>query len=537
MSSAQDANDALDLVSDKIARLITRSEKLKQGDAAAKSLAHEIAITLVGAFAQYGNAATSFAPRLLSCTAEIWDNSGPNGKLRGLPDWTQISDDNPRIRVHPLFHKTVSYTHPAEASMTLSPITSPTPTPSPPPAPAPKHNLFVPGTKFKASTPDPEPSAPEGDVIVVVHAPLPKKLKMEPAVRKTATLPPLVSDEDSAEDTHPMRLFPTQCERCIKDDVPCTVMLGKKNGEVRKCCRNCDGKKTKCVRLSAEQQRLLQAAVALKGVKAAAATEKKARNGTPKNNAPPTQALTAEDDADAEGDDDLEHVPAVVLPAQPGLVPTPTVDNDVNVDFAPPNDPPTRPNVPEARQDVGPNPSVAQPMALDIFKSIEALSQKFNALLKTSDNRAEAFHQQMDSQVTALDQDWGSRFALMENRLREVEIKTANNTMSIGHVANSVRGLRAGQPLDTPPEGHPFGPIPPAWLALPPGTHEAIQSVDQGVSVVGKEWTTIWDPSKASGAHGPGTASASTVFPAGSPTLPSGSHLSSIPSTPNKSKK
>ncbi|KAG1743972.1 uncharacterized protein EDB91DRAFT_1246856 [Suillus paluster] len=562
MSSTQDANDALDLVSDKIAQLITRSEKLKQGDAAAKSLAHEIAITLVGAFAQYGNAATSFTPRLLSCAAEIRDNSGLNGKLRGLTDWTQISDDDPHIWVHPHFHKTVSYTRPAEALMTLSPIPSPTPTPSPPPTPAParapKHNLFVLGTKRKASTPDAEPSAPEGDVIVVVRAPLLKKLKMEPAVRKTATLPPSVSDEDSAEDTHPMHLFPTQCEQCIKDDVPCTVMLGKKNGEVRKCCHNCNGKKTKCVRLSAEQQRLLWAAVALKGVKAAAAAEKKARNGTPKNNTPPMQvkyrtwlrapvstratsrirqALTAEDDADVEGDDDPEHVPAVVLPAQPSPVPTPTVDNDVNVDFAPPNNPPTCPNVPEARQDVGPNPSVTQPTALDIFKSVEALSQKFDALLKTSDDCAEAFHQQMDSWVTALDQDWGSRFALMENRLREVEIKTTDNTMSIGHVANSVRGLRARQPLDAPPEGHPFGPIPPAWLALPLGTHEAIQLVDQGISVVGKEWTTIWDPSKASGAHGPGTASASAVFPAGSPTLLSGSHLSSIPSTPDKSEK
>ncbi|KAG1727966.1 uncharacterized protein EDB91DRAFT_1253712 [Suillus paluster] len=566
MSSAQDANNALDLVSDKIAQLITWSEKLKQGDAAAKSLAHEIAITLVGAFAQYGNAVTSFAPRLLSCAAEICDKSSPNGKLRGLPDWMQISDNDPHIQVHPLFHKTIGYTCPAgpstqearlasPVSVTLSPIPSPTPLPSPPPAPAPsrapKHNLFVPGTKCKASTPNAEPSAPEGDVIVVVRTPLPKKLKMELAVRKTATPPPSVSDEDSAEDTHPMRLFLTQCEQCIKDDVPCTMMLGKKNGEVRKCCRNCDGKKTKCVRLSTDQQRLLQAAVALKGVKAAAAAEKKARNGTPKNNAPPTQvkyrtrsrapvstratsricqALTAEDDVDAE-------VPAVVLPAQPDPVPTPTVDNDINIDFSPPNNPPTHPNVPKAQQDVGPNPSVAQPMALDIFKSVEALSWKFDALLKTLDDRAEAFNQQMDSWVTALDQDWGSRFALMENRLWEVEIKTANNTMSIRHVANSVRGLRAGQPLNAPPEGHPFGPIPPAWLALPPGTHEAIQSVDQGISVVGKEWTTVWDPSKASGAHGPGTTSASAVFPAGSPTLPSGSHLSSIPSTPNKSEK
>ncbi|KAG1752341.1 uncharacterized protein EDB91DRAFT_1243120 [Suillus paluster] len=560
MSSTQDANNALNR------------------DAADKSLAHEIAITLVGAFTRYGNAATSFTPRLLSCAAEIWDKSGPNGKLRGLPDWMQILDDDPCIQVHPLFHKTIGYTRlvgpstqeaclaspvpPAatliqEALVTLSPIPSPTPSPSPSPAPAPKHNLFVPSTKRKASTPEAETSAPEGDVIVVVRTPLPKKCKMALAVWKTATPPPSVSNEESAEDTHPMRLFPTQCERCIKDNIPCTVMLGKKNGKVRKCCHNCNGKKTKCVCLSMDQQRLLQAA---------AAAEKKARNGMPKNNAPPMQvkyrtqlrapvstcatsqirqALTAEDDADAEGDDDPEHVPAVILLAQPvqsgtstaGPVPTPTVDNDVNVNFAPPDNPPTLPNVPEAQQDVGPNPSIAQLTALDIFKSIEALSQKFDALLKTSDDRAEAFHQQMDSRVTALDQDWSSRFAVMENRLWEVEMKTANNTMSIGHVANSVKGLRAGQPLDAPPAGHPFGPIPPAWLSLLPGTHEAIQSVDQGVSVVGKEWTTVWDLSKASGAHGPSTASASAVFPAGSPTLASGYHLSSIPSTPDKSEK
>jgi hypothetical protein len=108
---------------------------------------------------------------------------------------------------------------------------------------------------------------------------------------------------DDSEGT--VRLFGIQCERCIKDDIPCAVILGKKLGEVRKCCRNCDEKKTKCVRPTPEQAEVLRAAAALKKSKAAnrktqavRRTRSRARSTRAR---PPLPALS---DQDAEGEDD-----------------------------------------------------------------------------------------------------------------------------------------------------------------------------------------------------------------------------------------
>ncbi|KAG0691616.1 hypothetical protein DFH29DRAFT_884064 [Suillus ampliporus] len=264
MSSAQEANDAFNLVTDKISCLITWSQKMKAGDTDAKRLAHEIAVTLATAFAQHGSAATLFSPRLLSCTAKIRDNSAPNGKLKGLPDWAAISDDDVRIRDHPLFHKTVGFTYPSstpssptpappaptapstpKVALTLSPISSRLPSP----APMVKYDLFVVGTKRKASTPS---TLPDPEVIEAPQ-PLPKKCKMARAAREIslpppadgviyvrkrpvdagagaqpAWLPETESAGSTAEEQHTVRLFPEQCEWCIKDNVSCTVILGKK---------------------------------------------------------------------------------------------------------------------------------------------------------------------------------------------------------------------------------------------------------------------------------------------------------------------
>ncbi|KAG1823862.1 uncharacterized protein BJ212DRAFT_1476716 [Suillus subaureus] len=71
MSSTEIANNTFNLVAGKIGRLITRSQKLKDGDPTAKILAHEIAVTLATALAQHGNTVTLLSPKLLSCTAEI----------------------------------------------------------------------------------------------------------------------------------------------------------------------------------------------------------------------------------------------------------------------------------------------------------------------------------------------------------------------------------------------------------------------------------------------------------------------------------
>ncbi|KIK31419.1 hypothetical protein CY34DRAFT_19945 [Suillus luteus UH-Slu-Lm8-n1] len=135
MSSSAHSNSKFSLITDKVCRLITRSNKLKVGDPAAKSLAHEIAMALATAFTQHGNATTLFSPLLLSCATELRDKSGPNGRLVTLPDWKAISEVDPRIKSHPLFPKIVGYhqaTSPIATPAAPQPPSPLTPTPAAP---------------------------------------------------------------------------------------------------------------------------------------------------------------------------------------------------------------------------------------------------------------------------------------------------------------------------------------------------------------------------------------------------------------------
>ncbi|KAG0695507.1 hypothetical protein DFH29DRAFT_1005414 [Suillus ampliporus] len=47
-------------------------------------------------------------------------------------------------------------------------------------------------------------------------------------------------------------------------------------------------------------------------------------------------------------------------------------------------------------------------------------------------------HQEMDSQVTALDQQWAQKFATMEKRMQDIESQTDGNVASIGYIANAL---------------------------------------------------------------------------------------------------
>ncbi|KAG1730908.1 hypothetical protein EDB19DRAFT_1912746 [Suillus lakei] len=634
MSSAQDGNIAFNLVRNKISRLITRWAKLKEGDPAAKSLSRDIAVAFTTALSQHGHAATSFTPMLLSCAAKIQDKSGPDGRLKGVPDWSSVSDDNPRIQGHPLFHKTVGYIYPASAQMpaaasttapavapspcppmpatsmpevipTLSQLSSPTPSPSP--SPIIKHKLFVPGTKHKALTPSPQPK-PELEVVDVPE-PLPKKRKMAGHAREASRVPanghksvkakskefvgdnadsnlqdkvihicaegmfffhfhfnlisPLLNIADltlqktpkvgiSAQqpawspsvesaslmsgDLHPVCLFAVQCERCIKDDTPCTMILAKKTGKIRKCCLNCDVKKTKCTRPSAEEQQALWAAIALKKAKASAA-EKRVQNSTRAKTTPPqgksrpwstapvsTQATratscvrpaapTSTEDEDAQGEADPEPgrwlapaarpdtsteddpAPAPASAHPPKVAASmPAVDNDVNMDFTAGDDLPPCLEPSDTRQDTIPVPPVQPPTQLDIIpKSIEALGTR----------------------VTALDKEWAQKFTVMEQRMRDIEIQTNTNTVSIGHMDPFINNPNTGKPFIPPPaepvHGHPYGPMPLNWLSrLPPITGTGEQ-VDPSISLFSKQYTTLWNPSQGPQEAGLRQASVSAV--------------------------
>src|ERR1700692_1629509 len=135
-------------------------------------------------------------------------------------------------------------------------------------------------------------------------------------------------DLDSGPQQSTLRLFPSPCERCIRDDAPCETSLDKKTlVDVCKTCLRCSVKKSKCVHPSAERVEELRAAVALKKSKASAAVTKRTTRATKppaKTPAPPRSRATARPDTraaskkraasppapssdeDAEGDEDPE---------------------------------------------------------------------------------------------------------------------------------------------------------------------------------------------------------------------------------------
>ncbi|KAG2108744.1 uncharacterized protein F5147DRAFT_652731 [Suillus discolor] len=311
MSTSKVSNQALNAVADKILLLVKNSQKLAEDHLAALTLAHEIAVNLASAFSQHGRTATTIALILLSCAAEIRDNS-LNGRLKGLLDWSMISDDNICICTHPLYQKTVGYQHP------LTSTTAPTPIPAPvqpssqvsieeraaslivtPPVTEMKHDLFVQGmTKQKASTKKIKPTLaklkkavvgddddiPTQDVIFVKRKPTVGP-RNQPLIAKDRPLSATESSESDAKDavspkeTSSVRLFGMQCEHCIKDDIPCTIVLAKKSGEI------------KCHLPGPECGAILRGEVATHKAKVTAAAEKKAKKAKKAKKKTDTPAL------------------------------------------------------------------------------------------------------------------------------------------------------------------------------------------------------------------------------------------------------
>ncbi|KAG2756753.1 hypothetical protein P692DRAFT_20868400 [Suillus brevipes Sb2] len=504
MSSSTRSNAEFALVTDKVCRLMTRSNKLKVGDPVAKTLAHEIAMALTTTFAQHGNAATSFSPLLLSCMAELRDKMGPNSRLAALPDWNTISDCDPWITSHPLFPKTVGYAQPTLAipppaaprppsPLTPTPATPATPTPTPAPA-----VTWVPGKLFawgiaKCSAPMPDD---DDDKVVKVEEPAPKKQKTRPSQatsrahpkwaksaaivihdyeeppadwvvfvknktnagpREKPPAPEVVNDDapegDDSEGTE--HLFGIQCEWCIRDDVPCAVILGKKLGEVRKCCRNCDEKKMKCVRPTPEQAEVLRAAVALKKSKAAnrktQAVKRTSSQARSTRAHPPSPALSNQD---AEGEDDAaeeqlplapaaQQVVDVDVPAAeqidvdvPEIVSTSSnhVDNDIN------NEPPLPASPAHAlRDDITEEPPILASPTHMLRETINMMHQEFAGMWQASSDHTEVIRREVNSRVDDIEDRLTAQIAAMEKKMRAVDLDTAQNAIQIGHMANALR--------------------------------------------------------------------------------------------------
>ncbi|KAG1902978.1 uncharacterized protein F5891DRAFT_1186118 [Suillus fuscotomentosus] len=112
------ANDALETTLADVQSLIKCCMKLKEADPETLRLSDEIARRVAKDLKLYAGNATSFSPLLLSCAAVIRQYS-KGGAFESVPDWTSVAEDDPRIKDHPRFEKTVDYRPPFALDVSL----------------------------------------------------------------------------------------------------------------------------------------------------------------------------------------------------------------------------------------------------------------------------------------------------------------------------------------------------------------------------------------------------------------------------------
>ncbi|KAG2056562.1 hypothetical protein BDR06DRAFT_969945 [Suillus hirtellus] len=153
---------------------------------------------------------------------------------------------------------------------------------------------------------------------------------------------------------------------------------------------------------------------------------------------------------------------------------------------------------------VDPAPVVLpQVTARDLLLGMEALGRRMDNL-QVSNNQVQGWHMQMGEQVSALEQDWEKKFALLEAKVSNLEIKTLNNSMISSNLAsliNSICPPNNPNPSFAPPpisgsSISPYGTLPPAWFTGNPLAPAPAN--EPSVSHVGRRYTHAWDESHVS---------------------------------------
>ncbi|KAG1904950.1 uncharacterized protein F5891DRAFT_1183594 [Suillus fuscotomentosus] len=118
MIPSEEANTALNDTLKDVQSLIKRCMKLKEGDSVTVlALLDEIVRCLAKDLKLYGGSATSFSPQLLSCAVVIRQYT-TGGMFTSSLDWTTIGNNDPHIKDHPRFQKTIHYRAPTGSKKT-----------------------------------------------------------------------------------------------------------------------------------------------------------------------------------------------------------------------------------------------------------------------------------------------------------------------------------------------------------------------------------------------------------------------------------
>ncbi|KAG1895102.1 uncharacterized protein F5891DRAFT_1194617 [Suillus fuscotomentosus] len=302
----QAANDTLNITLEVMQSLMKRCIKVKEGDPEAFRLSDDIARRVAKDLKLYGGSATSFSPCLLSFAAIVREHS-MGGAFESVPDWTTVTDDDPRIKNHPRFEKTLDYRPPSALDVPAIATSSAIPTVAPTTT-APIIPLLMP------SASPPMPSREDLDLVTQsvakptgssrlrahkrkaddedadgVVAKKSRKSKSNVDKGPTGVLyvepKPVTDDKDVPPATdkgcrdaetqaaewgldahiatprqHSVHHHTRQCDKCTKLNIPCLVLPDKKFGYLRLACANCDSMKITCAIDSVGVRQRLQAA-------------------------------------------------------------------------------------------------------------------------------------------------------------------------------------------------------------------------------------------------------------------------------------
>ncbi|KAG2052610.1 hypothetical protein BDR06DRAFT_972988 [Suillus hirtellus] len=124
---AEVANDALNVTLAVVHMLMKRCIKVKDGDPEALRLSDEIARRVAKDLKLYSGDATSFSPQLLSFATVVRQYS-KGGAFENVPNWTSVTNDDPWIKSHPQFEKTMDYCPPSTLNIPAIPTVTDIPT-------------------------------------------------------------------------------------------------------------------------------------------------------------------------------------------------------------------------------------------------------------------------------------------------------------------------------------------------------------------------------------------------------------------------
>ncbi|KAG1887527.1 uncharacterized protein F5891DRAFT_988130 [Suillus fuscotomentosus] len=214
---SEQANHALNITLAALQSLMKRCIKVKEGDPEALRLSDEIARRVAKDLKMYGGNATSFSPQLLSFAAVVRENS-KGGAFESVPDWTSVTDDDPRIKSHPRFDKTVDYLPPSSLDDLVIAATS---TANPPTIPTTATAAIPPSTLASPS----KPSLTESDILA---GPEPEEKGSSDLGKEKAEDPPIPINTPATPPTkYNLFVAGTKKRKAAEEDTDAVVAVAK----------------------------------------------------------------------------------------------------------------------------------------------------------------------------------------------------------------------------------------------------------------------------------------------------------------------